>query len=54
MNLVGPTPDATGNSLTWAALRVKIIRTDKKAELATFEFKAGVTDGFINQAFPGG
>jgi anaerobic selenocysteine-containing dehydrogenase len=54
MTLVGTTPDATGNSLTWAALRVKISRTNKKADLATFEFKAGVTDGFINQTFPGG
>jgi anaerobic selenocysteine-containing dehydrogenase len=54
MNLVGATADATGNNLTWAAVRVKISRTGKKAELATFESKVGVTNGFINQAFPGG
>jgi anaerobic selenocysteine-containing dehydrogenase len=54
MNLVGTALDATGNGLAWAALRVKISRTGRRAELATFENKAGVTNGFINQAFPGG
>ncbi len=54
MNLVGATADATGNSLTWAAVRVKVTRTGRKQDLATFEYKAGVSNGFINQAFPGG
>lgn len=37
----------------WATLRAKITRTDRKVTLANFESKVGVTEGFINQAFPG-
>jgi anaerobic selenocysteine-containing dehydrogenase len=54
MNLVGPQADATGSSLLWSTLRVKITRTGKKVFMAVFEFKPGVMEGFINQAFPGG
>ena len=53
MHLVGTQADATGSSLTWAGLRVKVARTGKQVPLATFEFTQGVTEGFINQAFPG-
>jgi anaerobic selenocysteine-containing dehydrogenase len=53
IDLVGATIDHSGNSLTWANLRVKITTTGKKGKLAIFENKFGVTEGFINQAFPG-
>lgn len=49
MALVG----ATGDSLAWATVRVKITPTGKKMAQAGFENKAGVTEGFINEAFPG-
>jgi len=53
IDLVGANLDQSGNSLTWANLRVKITPTGKKGKLAIFENKFGVTEGFINQAFPG-
>lgn len=37
----------------WATVRVKITPTGRKGALANFESKVGVTNGFINQAFPG-
>src|SRR5262249_3029738 len=52
MNLVGAAADATGSTLAWAALRAKVTRTGRRADLAMFENKAGVTNGFQNQAFP--
>ena len=54
MNLIGATADATGNGLAWGGVRVKLSRTGRKEQLATFESKVGTTNGFINQAFPGG
>jgi anaerobic selenocysteine-containing dehydrogenase len=53
MRLVGAQPDVTGSNLTWATLRVKITRTGRKVALARFESSVGVTQGFINQGFPG-
>ncbi len=53
LRLVGAQADATGSSLLWAGVRVKIARTGRQISLATFEFTPGVTRGFINAAFPG-
>ena len=53
MRLVGSQVDATGSSLTWATVRVKVARTGKRVPLATFEFSPGVNKGFINQGLPG-
>jgi anaerobic selenocysteine-containing dehydrogenase len=53
IQLIGAQPDQSGNSLVWATTRVKITPTGKKVALAIFEYKLGVTEGFINQAFPG-
>jgi anaerobic selenocysteine-containing dehydrogenase len=49
MDLVG----AAGESLAWTAMRVKITPTGKRVAQAVFENKLGVTEGFINEAFPG-
>ena len=53
MRLVGDQSDATGSTLAWNSVRVKIERTGKQVPVAAFEFILGVTKGFINQAFPG-
>jgi menaquinone reductase, molybdopterin-binding-like subunit len=53
IQLVGTQVDASGNSLTWSSLRVKITRTGNTARLALFEWKPGVEEGFVNAAFPG-
>jgi anaerobic selenocysteine-containing dehydrogenase len=53
MSLVGTETDATGSSLAWATLRVQITPTGKKTAMARFESRVGVTEGFINQGFPG-
>lgn len=53
MRLVGMPSDQAGNDLAWASLRVRITPTGKKMAVARFEDKVGVTEGFINQAFPG-
>jgi anaerobic selenocysteine-containing dehydrogenase len=42
-----------GADLNWANLRVQVTPTGKKAAMARFENRAGVTEGFINQGFPG-
>jgi anaerobic selenocysteine-containing dehydrogenase len=52
-SLVGVETDATGSSLAWATLRVHIAPTGKKTAMARFESRVGVTEGFINQGFPG-
>jgi len=49
MDLVG----TTSEGLAWATTRVKITPTGKKIAQAGFENKAGVDEGFINEAFPG-
>ena len=53
MQLIGDQTDPSGSYLAWANLRVKITPTGKKIDLALFENKSGVEEGFINQAFPG-
>ncbi|MCL4394763.1 MAG: hypothetical protein M1482_08180 [Chloroflexi bacterium] len=53
MELVDAKPDATGSDLTWATVRVRIAPTGRTAAVSAFESKVGVTEGFINQAFPG-
>jgi anaerobic selenocysteine-containing dehydrogenase len=53
MQLVGGKADATGDGLVWATLRVKIAPTGRKVAPAVFENILGVTEGFINEAFPG-
>jgi anaerobic selenocysteine-containing dehydrogenase len=53
MQLVGAQADATSTGLVWSTLRVKITPTGRRTDLAMFENKLGVTQGFINQAFPG-
>jgi anaerobic selenocysteine-containing dehydrogenase len=53
MRLVGTQSDTTGSSLAWSTVRVKIERTEKRVAVALFENKTGVTEGFINKAFPG-
>ncbi len=53
MRLIGDQSDATGSTLAWNSVRVKIERTGKKVPVAAFEFILGVTKGFTNQAFPG-
>jgi anaerobic selenocysteine-containing dehydrogenase len=53
IQLVGDQAESSGNDLLWSSLRVKITPTNKRVDLAIFENKIGVTEGFINQAFPG-
>jgi anaerobic selenocysteine-containing dehydrogenase len=53
MLLVGPGTDSTHSVLTWATLRVQVERTGERLALASFENRAGVTEGFPNEAFPG-
>jgi anaerobic selenocysteine-containing dehydrogenase len=53
IQLVGAQAEASGNNLTFSNLRVKITPTGQKVSLALFEYKLGVTQGFINAAFPG-
>jgi len=53
MQLAGTRAEAAGSSLTWASLRVKLARTGKKVALARFENLTGVTEGFVNEGFPG-
>jgi anaerobic selenocysteine-containing dehydrogenase len=53
IQLVGAQAESSGNNLTWSNLRVKITPTGQKGSLALFEYKLGVTQGFINAAFPG-
>jgi anaerobic selenocysteine-containing dehydrogenase len=53
MQLVGAQADASGSGLVWSTLRAKITPTGRHTDLAIFENKLGVTEGFINQGFPG-
>jgi anaerobic selenocysteine-containing dehydrogenase len=54
MLLVGAETDSTDSVLAWANLHVQVERTEKRVALATFENKVGVSEGFLNQALPGG
>jgi anaerobic selenocysteine-containing dehydrogenase len=51
--LVGAQSGSNAENLVWDTVRVKITPTGKHKSLATFENTVGVTEGFINQAFPG-
>jgi anaerobic selenocysteine-containing dehydrogenase len=53
IQLVGSQPDTSAENLVWSTLRVSLTPTGKKMTVATFENSLGVTEGFINQAFPG-
>ena len=53
MQLVGAQTDSSGQYLTWSRLRVSVTPTGQKVAQAKFESTVGVTEGFINQAFPG-
>jgi anaerobic selenocysteine-containing dehydrogenase len=53
MRLVGGQTDTSGTYLAWATSRVSIKPTGRHVNLATFESTLGVTEGFLNQAFPG-
>ena len=53
IQLVGPQPAAPAGNLVWSTVRVKLTPTGNRKTLATFENSLGVTEGFINQAFPG-
>jgi anaerobic selenocysteine-containing dehydrogenase len=52
LRLVGRQTDASGKSLAWGSIRVRLRPTGEKAALALFENKEGVTNGFINIEFP--
>jgi len=51
MALVGPAADASGTSMAWANIRVRVERTGRRVALAKFEDTRGSYGGFINQAF---
>jgi anaerobic selenocysteine-containing dehydrogenase len=52
IQLVGSQTDASGTSLAWTTLRVRVRPTGEKVTLALFENKVGVTEGFLNTEFP--
>jgi anaerobic selenocysteine-containing dehydrogenase len=52
IRLVGSQTDASGTSLTWTTLRARVHPTGEKVDLALFENKVGVTEGFLNAEFP--
>ena len=53
VNLIGTETDETGEGLTWTALRVQIKPTGRRVEMAAFESRLGVTEGFTNEDIPG-
>jgi anaerobic selenocysteine-containing dehydrogenase len=42
-----------GQALAWAVVGVRLRRTGRRAALARMEDAVGVSEGFINQPFPG-
>ena len=52
MQLVGSASDASGSSLVWADIRVKVRPTGESADLALFEFKKGVIEASEKGEFP--
>lgn len=52
MQLIGAQSTETGDSLAWGTVRVKIAPTGRRVALAAFESILGVTEGFVNEAFP--
>jgi hypothetical protein len=53
MTLVGADATSGGENLVWSNVRVKLAKTGKHTNLATFEYKPGVEQGFINKDMPG-
>jgi anaerobic selenocysteine-containing dehydrogenase len=53
MSLVGAGTSSSGSSFSWADVRVQVAPTDQRLDMARFESREGVTEGFVNQAFPG-
>ncbi|MDD5369071.1 MAG: molybdopterin-dependent oxidoreductase [Anaerolineaceae bacterium] len=53
MSLVGAEATTGGENLVWSNIRVKLAKTGKHTNLATFEYKPGVDQGFINKEMPG-
>jgi anaerobic selenocysteine-containing dehydrogenase len=53
MALLGAEADTTGDNLVWASGRVRVARTGRHTALARFGNRVGVTEGFVNEAFPG-
>jgi anaerobic selenocysteine-containing dehydrogenase len=53
MLLVGAPSGSNASAASWQRVRVNIEATRTSVELALFENKIGVTEGFINEAFPG-
>jgi anaerobic selenocysteine-containing dehydrogenase len=53
MRLIGLQSDTSGSGLAWSSVRVKLAPTGKRVAVANLESKVGVTQGFINQGFPG-
>lgn len=51
--LLGPQADASGNSLLWTNLRVKITKTGRNHPLALFEHKLSPADGVNDFPVPG-
>lgn len=52
LRLIGKQTEASGRSLAWGSMRVQLRPTGERVALALFEYKEGVTDGFINIEFP--
>jgi len=52
MALLGAEADGSGDNLVWASGRVSIARTGQRTDLARFGNRVGVTEGFVNEAFP--
>jgi anaerobic selenocysteine-containing dehydrogenase len=52
IHLAPGAPGASGD-LVWSTLRVRVTRTGRRQHVATFEYSLGVTEGFLNKAFPG-
>jgi anaerobic selenocysteine-containing dehydrogenase len=53
MELLGSPTGSAASAGSWPKVRVNIEATGRRVALALFESKIGVTEGFINQAFPG-
>jgi len=53
MALLGAEADGSGDNLVWASGRVSVTRTGQRTALARFGNRVGVTEGFVNEAFPG-
>jgi anaerobic selenocysteine-containing dehydrogenase len=52
LQLIGTQTNVSGTSLAWTTLRARVRPTGEKVDLALFENKVGVTEGFLNTEFP--